>query len=169
MPRAPVGRGLTAVQRGRRAVNAAVVAAGFVEVLSFPFLAAEELDKLGRAGGRPATPAQPDRQPARRDRALPADHAAARAVRGGRAQPQSRQRRPGHRRDGFGVLRRRAGSRRAPRPAVTGRPTRRRARRHGRGARRPAEAPRRGADRVLARRPAGRVRPCRPVGSRRWP
>ncbi|HEY5785535.1 MAG TPA: phenylalanine--tRNA ligase subunit beta [Microlunatus sp.] len=47
VPRAPVGRGLTAVQRGRRAVTAAVVAAGFVEVLSFPFTAAEELDKLG--------------------------------------------------------------------------------------------------------------------------
>ena len=61
------------------------------------------------AGGRPTTPAQPDRQPARRDRALPADHAAPRPVRRGRPQPQSRQRRPGHRRDGFGVLRRRTG------------------------------------------------------------
>ena len=47
VPRAPVGRGLTAAQRGRRAVTAAVVAAGFVEVLSFPFTAAEELDRLG--------------------------------------------------------------------------------------------------------------------------
>ncbi len=47
VPRAPVGRGLTAVQRGRRAVTAAVVAAGFVEVLSFPFATAEDLDKLG--------------------------------------------------------------------------------------------------------------------------
>ena len=47
VPRALVGRGLTADQRGRRAVLAAVVAAGFVEVLSFPFTAAEELDKLG--------------------------------------------------------------------------------------------------------------------------
>ena len=51
VPRAPVGRGLTAVQRGRRAVTAAVVAAGFVEVLSFPFTAAEELDKLGVPAG----------------------------------------------------------------------------------------------------------------------
>ena len=50
VPRAPVGRGLTAAQRGRRAVTAAVVAAGFVEVLSFPFTAVEELDRLGRAG-----------------------------------------------------------------------------------------------------------------------
>ncbi|HEY5978757.1 MAG TPA: phenylalanine--tRNA ligase subunit beta [Microlunatus sp.] len=47
VPRAPVGRGLTAAQRGRRAVTAAVVAAGFVEVLSFPFAAIEDLDKLG--------------------------------------------------------------------------------------------------------------------------
>ena len=51
VPRAPVGRGLTAAQRGRRAVIAAVVAAGFVEVLSFPFTAAEELDKLGVPAG----------------------------------------------------------------------------------------------------------------------
>jgi phenylalanyl-tRNA synthetase beta chain len=46
VPRAPVGRGLTPAQRGRRAVTAAVVAAGFVEVLSFPFTSIEELDKL---------------------------------------------------------------------------------------------------------------------------
>jgi phenylalanyl-tRNA synthetase beta chain len=51
VPRAPVGRGLTAAQRGRRAVIAAVVAAGFVEVLSFPFIAAEELDRLGVPAG----------------------------------------------------------------------------------------------------------------------
>ena len=51
VPRAPVGRGLTAAQRGRRAVIAAVVAAGFVEVLSFPFIAVEELDKLGVPAG----------------------------------------------------------------------------------------------------------------------
>jgi len=47
VPRAPVGRGLTAAQKGRRAVTAAVVAAGFVEVLSFPFASIEDLDKLG--------------------------------------------------------------------------------------------------------------------------
>ena len=51
VPRAPVGRGLTAAQRGRRAVIAAVVAAGFVEVLSFPFIAVEELDRLGVPAG----------------------------------------------------------------------------------------------------------------------
>lgn len=46
VPRAPVGRGLTAAQRGRRAVIGAVVAAGFVEVLSFPFASIEDLDRL---------------------------------------------------------------------------------------------------------------------------
>ncbi|HEX8510699.1 MAG TPA: phenylalanine--tRNA ligase subunit beta [Propionibacteriaceae bacterium] len=47
VPRAPVGRGLTRSQRSRRAVNAAVAAAGFVEVLSFPFVSAAELDQMG--------------------------------------------------------------------------------------------------------------------------
>jgi phenylalanyl-tRNA synthetase beta chain len=47
VPRAPVGRGLTRSQRARRAVTAAAVDAGFVEVLSFPFIAAEDLDRMG--------------------------------------------------------------------------------------------------------------------------
>jgi phenylalanyl-tRNA synthetase beta chain len=47
VPRAPVGRGYTAGQRARRAINAAAVDAGFVEVLSFPFGSAEELDRMG--------------------------------------------------------------------------------------------------------------------------
>lgn len=47
VPRAPVGRGLTPAQKGRRAVTSAVVAAGFVEVLSFPFASVEDLDKMG--------------------------------------------------------------------------------------------------------------------------
>ncbi|MET1004515.1 MAG: phenylalanine--tRNA ligase subunit beta, partial [Propionibacteriaceae bacterium] len=46
IPRAPVGRGLTRSQRARRAVNAAVAAAGYVEVLTFPFTSAGELDSL---------------------------------------------------------------------------------------------------------------------------
>ena len=49
VPAAPVGRGLTRSQRARRAVNAALVGAGFVEVLTFPFAAAEDLDKMGLA------------------------------------------------------------------------------------------------------------------------
>jgi phenylalanyl-tRNA synthetase beta chain len=49
VPRAPVGRGLTRSQRARRAVNSAVAAAGFVEVLSFPFTSAAELDLMGVA------------------------------------------------------------------------------------------------------------------------
>lgn len=47
VPRAPVGRGLTKAQRGRRAVSAALVEAGFVEVLTFPFVGPTDLDALG--------------------------------------------------------------------------------------------------------------------------
>jgi phenylalanyl-tRNA synthetase beta chain len=47
VPRAPVGRGLTRARRARRAVTVAAVDAGFVEVLSFPFAAAEDLDRMG--------------------------------------------------------------------------------------------------------------------------
>jgi phenylalanyl-tRNA synthetase beta chain len=47
VPRAPVGRGLTRAQRDRRAVVAALASSGFVEVLSFPFLSIDELDRLG--------------------------------------------------------------------------------------------------------------------------
>lgn len=46
LPAAPAGRGLTRNQRARRAIGHAVVDAGFVEVLSFPFMAAEDLDRL---------------------------------------------------------------------------------------------------------------------------
>jgi phenylalanyl-tRNA synthetase beta chain len=47
LPPAPVGRGLTRSQRARRAVTAALATAGFVEVLSFPFVSVADLDKLG--------------------------------------------------------------------------------------------------------------------------
>ncbi|MDX6321774.1 MAG: phenylalanyl-tRNA synthetase beta chain [Propionibacteriaceae bacterium] len=47
VPKAPPGRGLTKSQRLRRAVNYAVAGAGFVEVISFPFAAESELDRLG--------------------------------------------------------------------------------------------------------------------------
>ena len=46
-PRAPVGRGLTRSQRARRGIAAALATSGFVEVLSFPFLSIDELDRLG--------------------------------------------------------------------------------------------------------------------------
>jgi phenylalanyl-tRNA synthetase beta chain len=46
VPPAPVGRGLTRAQRLRRAVNAGLVGAGFVEVLCFPFIGTEVLDKM---------------------------------------------------------------------------------------------------------------------------
>ena len=46
LPTAPAGRGFTRSQRARRAVNAALAAAGFVEVQTFPFGSAAELDQL---------------------------------------------------------------------------------------------------------------------------
>jgi phenylalanyl-tRNA synthetase beta chain len=46
VPRAPVGRGLTRSQRARRAVNAALAGAGYVEALTFPFIAEGELDSM---------------------------------------------------------------------------------------------------------------------------
>ncbi|RCV53021.1 phenylalanine--tRNA ligase subunit beta [Marinitenerispora sediminis] len=45
-PRAPAGRGLTSGQRLRRAVGRGLAGAGFVEVLSYPFLGERDLDGL---------------------------------------------------------------------------------------------------------------------------
>ncbi len=47
LPVAPAGRGLTREQRARREVGRAAVAAGFVEVLTFPFGSTEDLDGMG--------------------------------------------------------------------------------------------------------------------------
>jgi phenylalanyl-tRNA synthetase beta chain len=47
VPRAPLGRGLTKAQRSRRAINTALAIRGHVEVLSFPFANAADLDSLG--------------------------------------------------------------------------------------------------------------------------
>ena len=47
VPTAPVGRGLTRSQRARRAINAALAARGYVEVLSFPFTSVADLDAMG--------------------------------------------------------------------------------------------------------------------------
>lgn len=47
VPTAPVGRGLTRSQRARRAINAALAARGYVEVLSFPFASVADLDAMG--------------------------------------------------------------------------------------------------------------------------
>ncbi len=47
VPRAPGGRGLSRSQLQRRAVNAALAGAGFVETLSFPFVSMTELEQLG--------------------------------------------------------------------------------------------------------------------------
>ena len=47
LPRAEGGRGLTSRQKARRALSAALPAAGFVEVIQFPFMADRDLDRLG--------------------------------------------------------------------------------------------------------------------------
>ncbi len=47
LPVAPPGRGLTAGQRRRRSVGRALAEAGYVEVLSYPFVGAAALDALG--------------------------------------------------------------------------------------------------------------------------
>ncbi len=46
LPAAPAGRGLTRSQRLRRRVGRALAGAGFVEVISFPFVGAADLDAL---------------------------------------------------------------------------------------------------------------------------
>jgi phenylalanyl-tRNA synthetase beta chain len=47
LPTAPPGRGLTAAQRLRRRVGHALAGAGFTEVLTYPFIGADDLDRLG--------------------------------------------------------------------------------------------------------------------------
>ncbi len=47
LPAAPGGRGLTPEQRTRRSVARALAEAGFVEVLSYPFVGTADLDALG--------------------------------------------------------------------------------------------------------------------------
>lgn len=46
LPAAPGGAGFTASQRARRALNLALPTAGFTEVLSFPFMAVDDLDRM---------------------------------------------------------------------------------------------------------------------------
>ncbi|GAB3822708.1 phenylalanine--tRNA ligase subunit beta [Tessaracoccus terricola] len=53
MPTPPPGGGLTRRQKGRRRVSAAVTALGFTEVLSLPFVSAEDIDRLGLAQDDP--------------------------------------------------------------------------------------------------------------------
>lgn len=51
LPTPPSGRGLTALQKGRRRVANALAAAGFVETPSFPFATADANDLHGSASG----------------------------------------------------------------------------------------------------------------------
>lgn len=77
LPPAPSGRGFTPSQRARRALDVVLPAAGYTEVLSFPFVADVDLDKLGVPAGDPrrdlvrlANPLS-DVQPAMRSTLLP--------------------------------------------------------------------------------------------------
>ena len=47
LPPAPPGRGLTRAQQLRRRVGLALAGAGYVEVLSYPFVGAADFDRLG--------------------------------------------------------------------------------------------------------------------------
>jgi len=53
VPSAPVGRGYTRVQQARRAMRQAAVGAGFTEVITFPFIGADDLDRMGVGDGDP--------------------------------------------------------------------------------------------------------------------
>jgi phenylalanyl-tRNA synthetase beta chain len=53
MPRAAAGRGLTSRQRMRRATGRALAGAGYVEVLSHPFVSAADCDRLQLPDGDP--------------------------------------------------------------------------------------------------------------------
>ncbi|GAA2178810.1 phenylalanine--tRNA ligase subunit beta [Brooklawnia cerclae] len=53
VPQAPAGRGYTFEQRSRRAVIRAIAQAGFVELITLPFIGTEELDHLGLSGDDP--------------------------------------------------------------------------------------------------------------------
>ena len=53
IPSPPPGRGLTRRQKGRRRVVEAVAALGFTEVLSLPFVSADDIDHLGLAADDP--------------------------------------------------------------------------------------------------------------------
>jgi len=77
LPLAPPGNGLTATQRRRRSVGRALAEAGFVEVLSYPFVGEAALDALGlpaddprRESIRLANPLS-DEEPALRTTLLP--------------------------------------------------------------------------------------------------
>lgn len=77
VPSAPPGTGYTFEQRSRRSVLNAVAAAGFVELLTLPFISSDELDRMGlpaddprRATVRLANPLA-DNQPFMRTTLLP--------------------------------------------------------------------------------------------------
>ncbi len=79
LPGAPAGAGLTETQRLRRRVGRALALSGYVEVLSYPFIGARDLDHLQLPADDAPPPRDAAGQPAQRRRAVHADDAAARA------------------------------------------------------------------------------------------
>ncbi|MGH6654922.1 MAG: phenylalanine--tRNA ligase subunit beta [Actinocrinis sp.] len=77
MPRVPAGRGLTVKQRFRRRVGRDLAGAGYVEVLSYPFVGERDFDQLGVPSGDPrrttlrVTNPLSDEQPEMRTTLLP--------------------------------------------------------------------------------------------------
>ena len=158
LPVAPPGRGLTRSQRIRRRVADTLAAAGSTEVLSFPFATEAENATFGSADGAPVASV-------RLANALDAGAAlmrrslAARAHRGGQAQPlawprrrldlRARQRVPARGRprlrDAGPARRRRATERRGPRDAAGGHPAAAPPRRRAHRRRRRDEAARPGS------------------------
>src|SRR5206468_1550979 len=53
LPQAPAGQGLTPAQRRRRTVGRALAEAGYLEVLSYPFVSPAAADALGLPGDDP--------------------------------------------------------------------------------------------------------------------
>jgi len=74
LPAAPGGRGLTPEQRTRRSVARALADAGLVEVLSYPFVGAQDLDALGLPADDPRRDALRLANPLAEDRPLLRTH-----------------------------------------------------------------------------------------------
>ena len=142
LPTAPPGRGLTEVQRRRRAVGRTLAEAGYVEAPAYPFIATAALDALGLPDDDPRRQVDRRPQPAVGGGARAAHHAAAGAAGDARPQPRARAARPRALRArrrlpwrpahaGAGARRRPPSGRRDPRRAAGRRPAAAVARRRG--------------------------------------
>ena len=166
LPRAAAGRGLTRSQRLRRNIGRALADAGYVEVLSYPFVGTAALDALGLPAGRPAAGRLAAGQPDLRRRAAAAHDPAAGPAGGPAAQRRPRCTRRRAVRDRSGLRPAAGRPLRRSAPGVDGRPTDERDRRARRGPARAAAAPRRALAPVTGHRrtAAGGARPAADLG-----